>query len=170
MCFSFAFSGVLSLISIWILNAFYLGITVFLADYCVSPDQFITTFAEKKQTKNSNFTRFCFFFLGFYLIHFCLLVVQYFTTCRFGSTKMLPFKQEINRADAKLNTAKTLYTSNLIKMSEPILGEQLIETYNFTDALYYTETLMDSLSLLIKCEETSYNYKQIVNILCYNSM
>lgn len=53
--FSFAFSGVLSLISIWILNAFYLGITVFLADYCVSPDQFITTFAEKKQTKNSKF-------------------------------------------------------------------------------------------------------------------
>ena len=50
---SFAFSGVLSLLSIWVLNAFYLGITVFIADYCISPDQYITTLAEKKHIKNS---------------------------------------------------------------------------------------------------------------------
>jgi hypothetical protein len=50
--FSFAFAGVLSLISIWVLNALYLGVTVFIADYCTSPDQYILTIAEKNHMKN----------------------------------------------------------------------------------------------------------------------
>ena len=49
---SFAFAGVLSLISIWALNAFYLSITVFIADYCTSPDQYVLTVAEKNHIKN----------------------------------------------------------------------------------------------------------------------
>lgn len=42
----------LSLISIWVLNALYLGVTVFIADYCTSPDQYILTIAEKNHMKN----------------------------------------------------------------------------------------------------------------------
>ena len=53
---SFAFTGVLSLITIWILNAIYLGITVFLADYCVSPNEYIKRFAEHKPAQNRNLT------------------------------------------------------------------------------------------------------------------
>lgn len=48
---SFAFAGVLSLILIWVLNALYLGVTVFVSDYCTSPDQYILTVAEKNQMK-----------------------------------------------------------------------------------------------------------------------
>lgn len=51
LCF-FAFAGVLSLISIWIMNAIYLGITVFVADFCMSPDHYILTVAERNHIKN----------------------------------------------------------------------------------------------------------------------
>ncbi len=109
-------------------------------------------------------------------------MVQYFTTCqtqnRFGSigggggggNKYIPFKQELNKAESKLRTAAILYSENLIKISQSILGEQLIESYNFTDALLHTENLIDSLRLFTKCDQTSESYKKIVNILCYNSM
>jgi hypothetical protein len=46
----------------------------------------------------------------------------------------------------------------------------MIDSYNFTDALLHTENLIDSLRLFTKCDQTSESYKQIVNILCYNSM
>lgn len=106
-----------------------------------------------------------------------LLVVQYFTTCQTqgkygvnGGNKYIPFKQDLNRAESKLRTASIIYSENLIKISQTIIGEQMIDSYNFTDALLHTENLIDSLRLFTKCDQTSESYKQIVNILCYNSM
>jgi protein tweety len=61
LCF-FAFAGVLSLISIWILNALYLGVTVFIADYCTRPNDYILTVAERNHMKNRKFCSFQFKF------------------------------------------------------------------------------------------------------------
>ena len=69
-----------------------------------------------------------------------------------------------------MRTASIIYSENLIKISQTIIGEQMIDSYNFTDALLHTENLIDSLRLFTKCDQTSESYKQIVNILCYNSM
>jgi hypothetical protein len=52
---SFAFAGVLSLIFTWTLNAIYLGITVFFADFCVLPDEYVLYAADKNHMKNSEY-------------------------------------------------------------------------------------------------------------------
>ena len=61
---SFAFAGVLSLISTWALNALYLSVTVFFADFCVLPDEYVLFVADKNHMKNCKFT--------FILSHFSL--------------------------------------------------------------------------------------------------
>ena len=170
------------MISIWILNAIYLGISVFIADYCTSPDQYITTVAEKNQIKNrkSKTSSKCIYLKSLINKTKKNLVVQYFTTCQiqpsynkynFGvGNKQIPFRQELNRAESKLRTAATLYNDNLVKISQSILGENLLRSYNFTDSIMITETYLDSIRSLIKCDYTSQNYKMAVRVLCNNSM
>ena len=150
LCF-FAFAGVLSLITIWILNAIYLGITVFIADYCVSPDEYITRVSEQKHIKN---------------------LVYYYTSCpkQTGRTVFKPFGQDLNRAESKLRTAAILYTDNFVKMTKAILGEEKIRGYNFINGVWETERLVDSLRSMTRCEETSVQYKSAVSILCTDSM
>jgi len=152
LCF-FAFTGVLSLITIWILNAIYLGITVFLADYCVSPNEYIKRFAEHKPAQN---------------------LVFYYTTCptTFNNGKAIPtfFKLDLNRADSKLRTAIVLYTDNLVRMSRSFLGDDLIKSYGFTNSVWETERLLDSLRLMTKCDEPSVHYKAAVKVLCTDSI
>lgn len=150
LCF-FAFAGVLSLITIWILNAIYLGITVFIADYCISPDEYITRISEQKHIKN---------------------LVYYYTTCpkQTGRTIFTPFRQDLNRAESKLRTAAILYTDNLVKMSRSILGDDKIRSYNFINGVWETERLVDSLRGMTRCHETSIQYKGAVDILCTDSI
>ncbi|CAF0748234.1 unnamed protein product [Brachionus calyciflorus] len=159
LCF-FAFAGVLSLISIWVLNALYLGITVFVSDYCTSPDQYILTVAEKNQMK---------------------YLVQYYTTCsvsQIGNTKInkqqlqsyTPFKLDLNKVESKLRTANTLYSDNLIPMSRSLLNEQQIGSYNFQESISIIEKLIDKIRSSIRCDQTSHNYRQAVNALCTNSI
>jgi len=150
LCF-FAFAGVLSLITIWILNAIYLGVSVFIADYCISPDEYITRISEQKHIKN---------------------LVYYYTSCpkQTGRTVFTPFRQDLNRAESKLRTAAILYTDNLVKMSKSILGEEKIRSYNFINGVWETERLVDSLRSMTRCEETSIEYRAAVKILCTDSM
>ena len=51
---SFAFLGVLALITIWILNALYLGLTVFISDFCVNPEENTLEMANHNNIKPSN--------------------------------------------------------------------------------------------------------------------
>lgn len=150
LCF-FAFAGVLSLITIWILNAIYLGVTVFIADYCISPDEYITRVSEQKHIKN---------------------LVYYYTSCpqQTGRTIFSPFRQDLNRAESKLRTAAILYTDNLVKMTKFILGEHRINSYNFINGVWETERMVDSLRAMTRCETTSVEYKASVDILCTDSM
>lgn len=156
LCF-FAFAAVLSLISIWVLTALYLGITVFIADYCTSPDQYILTVAEKNQMKN---------------------LVQYFTTCTVSvpsksesrSMKFSPFKQDLNRVYSKLRTALTQYNDNLERMSKPVLGEETIQNYHFPEAILAVESTIDKIVAMLKCDQTSDSYRAAVTTLCTNSM
>lgn len=150
LCF-FAFAGVLSLITIWILNAIYLGITVFISDYCISPDEYITRVSEQKHVKN---------------------LVYYYTSCpkQTGRTIFTPFRQDLNRAESKLRTAAILYTDNLVKMSKSILGDEKIRSYNFINGVWETERLVDSLRSMTRCDQTSVEYKATVEILCTHSI
>jgi hypothetical protein len=106
-------------------------------------------------------------------------VVNYYTTCSVNSNqvggarsnmKYSPFKLELNKADSKLRTASTLYNDNLIRMSKTILGEELINSYNFQESIQSIENVLDNIRSLIKCDQTSSNYRAAVNILCSNSM
>jgi len=159
LCF-FAFSAVLSLISFWILIAFYLGITVFIADYCTSPDEFILTVAERNHMKN---------------------LVQYYTSCTSTPassrsnlyqqpSRFTPFKLDLNKAESKLRTAATIYNDNLIRMAHPILGEDVLRSYNFQEAILNIESTLDTIRSLIRCDQTSQSYKSAVKILCFNSI
>lgn len=159
LCF-FAFAGVLSLISIWVLNALYLGVTVLVSDYCTSPDQYILTVAERNQAK---------------------YLVQYYTTCsvsQIGNSKVnkqqitqfTPFKLDLNKAESKLRTANTIFTDNLVQMSRPFLSEQQLASYNFPESTPIIEKMIDKIRASIRCDQTSVNYRQAVNALCTNSI
>ncbi len=51
---SFAFTAVLALISIWILNALYLGLNVFISDFCMRPNQYTIEIADKNHIAKGN--------------------------------------------------------------------------------------------------------------------
>lgn len=100
-------------------------------------------------------------------------MVQYYTTCSANSkvnNKLIPFKLDLNKAESKLRTAATLYNDNLIRMSYSILGEKTLKSYNFQESITNIESILDNIRSLIKCEQTSKSYKNVVNILCTNSM
>jgi hypothetical protein len=124
---------------------------VFIADYCVSPDEYITRISEQKHIKN---------------------LVYYYTSCpkQTGRTIFTPFRQDLNRASSKLHTAAILYTDNLVKMSKSILSEERIRSYNFVNGVWETERMVDSLRSMTRCDETSIEYKSAVNILCTDSI
>ncbi|RNA13425.1 tweety -like protein [Brachionus plicatilis] len=158
LCF-FAFAGVLSLISIWILNSLYLGITVFFADYCTSPDQYILTVANRNNTKT---------------------MVQYFTSCSSGQIRSqnlnkqnlllhLPFAIEFNKIVAKVRTANTLYKDNFINLYGKIKNN-FIYNHNFSETAILIEGLIDRIRASINCDQTSLSYREAVNALCTNSI
>lgn len=134
-----------------------MGVTVFVADFCTSPDQYILTVAEKNQIKN---------------------MVQYFTTCTVNpksenmrhAAKYTPFKQDINRVYSKLRTALTQYNDNLERMSKPVLGDEQIQKYRFPEAILAIESIIDKIVSMLKCEQTSENYRAAVNNICTSSM
>jgi hypothetical protein len=103
-----------------------------------------------------------------------LLVVYYYTSCPssnvYGRANFTPFKQDLNRAESKLRTAAIMYNDNLVKMSRSVLGENLIRSYSFSNSVWETERLVDSLRTMTRCEETSINYKAAVKVLCTDSV
>lgn len=86
------------------------------------------------------------------------------------STKYTPFKQDINRVYSKLRTALTQYNDNLERMSKPVLGEEKIQEYRFPEAILTIESIVDKIVSMLKCEQTSENYRAAVNNLCTTSM
>jgi hypothetical protein len=156
LCF-FAFAGVLSLISIWALNAFYLSITVFFADFCVLPDEYVLFVGDKNHIK---------------------YMVQYYTTCTSNSAngmrssfnKYQPFKLDLNKAESKLRTAATIYNDNLLRLSYTLLGEQVLKTYSFQETIAGIENILDNIRSNLGCEYTSASYKLAVTALCHNSL
>lgn len=105
-------------------------------------------------------------------------MVQYYTTCSVSqsaqngrtATKYSPFKQDLNRADSKLRTASTLYNDNLERMSKSLLGEETLQSYRFPEAILNIETIIDNIRSMLKCDQTSANYRAAVGTLCTNSM
>jgi hypothetical protein len=81
-----------------------------------------------------------------------------------------PFSQDINRAESKLRTALTLYNNNLVRISQSILGRDIVQNYNFSSQVANTERLFDSIRSLIQCDDTSRSYKHAVRVLCDNSL
>lgn len=114
------------------------------------------------------------------LIQNLIKVVSYYTTCSVSqlangarnhhNMKYSPFKLELNKAESKLRTASTIYQDNLMRMSKSILGQELISSYNFQESIQSIENVLDNIRSLIKCDQTSANYRGAVNILCSNSM
>ena len=52
---SFVIFAIVALISIWTLNALYLGLTVFISDFCVNPDDNTLEMANQNNIKPSRF-------------------------------------------------------------------------------------------------------------------
>ncbi len=88
----------------------------------------------------------------------------------YNNNKYTPFKLDLNRAESKLRTAATLYSDNFVSMSQSILGDKTLKKFNFQESIINIETILDSIRTMIKCDQTSMNYKQAIYTLCNNSM
>lgn len=82
----------------------------------------------------------------------------------------MPFKQDLNRVYSKLRTALTQYNDNLERMSKQLLSEDVIQGYHFPEAVLAIESVIDKIVSMLKCDQTSENYRAAVNTLCTNSM
>ena len=89
---------------------------------------------------------------------------------RSSFNKYQPFKLDLNKAESKLRTAATIYNDNLLRMSQNLLGEQLLKTYNFPETIASIENILDNIRSNLGCEQTSASYKLAVRSLCSFSM
>lgn len=70
----------------------------------------------------------------------------------------------------KLNTAQTLYNTNLIPMSSSYVSNEFLIKLNFTRFIEQANRLLTQVSQSIKCDQTSFNFRNVIRTLCFNSM
>lgn len=86
------------------------------------------------------------------------------------SMKNTPFKLDLNKAESKLKTASTLYNDNLLRLSKNLISEDLLKSYNILESIQAIEVDVDNIRSMIKCDQTSLNYRGAVNNLCTDSI
>ena len=86
------------------------------------------------------------------------------------ANRYVPFKLDLNRAESKLRTAATLYNDNFVQMSQSFLAESTLRKYDFQESIANVEIILDHIRSMIRCNQTSLNYRQAVQSLCNNSM